>query len=403
MVSPWPRRIIYAAVAIGALAALAHALHPQPVAVDLGQATMGPMIVTLDEEGETRVKDVYVVSAPVAGRKLRITKKVGEEITAHETVLASIEPSNPAFLDFRSAAEAKARIKAAQAAQTLAQAELERSRAELDFARSDLERAQELVKRGVTSKRELERAELGFRTKEAAVSTAQAGLRVKTFDLETAKAAIIDPGAGAGPSGAACCVNVRSPIDGRILRVIHESEGVVPMGAPLVEVGDPKSLEIVADLLSSDAVQVKAGDQVLIEDWGGPAALAGRVRRVEPAGFTKISALGIEEQRVNVIIDFTDPPERYAKLGHSYRVDIRIVIWRGDAVLRIPMSALFRDGEEWAVFAVRDGKARLQHLEIGKTNGRFAQVLAGLSAGDRVVQHPSDVLAEGTAVVSREK
>lgn len=401
MNSPWPRRLMYAAVGIGALAALAYALHPQPVPVDLGQVSVGPMMVTLDEEGQTRVKDIYVVSAPVAGRKLRITRKVGEQVTAHETVLASIEPSDPAFLDVRSAAEAKARVKAAKAAQTLAQAELERSKAERDFARSDLARARELVKRGTISKRELERAELGVRTKEATVSTAQAGLRVKAFDLETAKAALIDPDAGHGKAGKACCVIVRSPINGRILRVVRESAAVVPMGAPLVEVGDPATLEIVVDLLSSDAVQVRTGDAVMIEDWGGGQTLAGRVRRVEPAGFTKISALGIEEQRVNVLIDFTDAPKQYAKLGHGYRVETRIIVWRGEAVLRVPMSALFRDGDDWAVFAVQDGQARLQRLKIGKTNGEQAQVIEGLVDGDLVVQHPSDVLSDGTDVVQR--
>ncbi|MDP6874108.1 MAG: HlyD family efflux transporter periplasmic adaptor subunit [Alphaproteobacteria bacterium] len=401
MLSPWPRRIVYLTVTAAVAGALALALRPQPAAVSLAQVTTGPMTVTLDDEGRTRVREIYVVSAPVAGRKLRITQKVGAKVTAHETVLASIEPSEPAFLDLRSAAEAKARIKAAQAARTLAEAELKRSLAELDFARADFDRAQALVKRGTISKRELERAELAVRTKEAAASTARAGLRVKQFELETASAALIDPAARSDNAPTACCVAVRSPITGRILRLVLESAAVVSMGAPLVEVGDPADLEIVVDLLSSDAVQVQAGDEVLIDDWGGGVTLAGQVRRVEPAGFTKISALGIEEQRVNVLIDFTDPPERYARLGHGYRVDTRIITWRGDKVLRLPMSALFRDGDHWAVFTAKEDRARLRHVEIGKSNGDWAQVLGGLADGDQVIQHPSDVLKDGAKIVQR--
>ncbi len=401
MVSPWPRRIIYTTIGLGVVAALAYSFQPQPLAVDMAEVETGSLAVTLDGEGQTRVKDIYVVSAPVAGRKLRITKKVGEPVEANSTVLAAIEPSDPVFLDVRSTAEANARIKAAQAARTLAQAELKRYTAELDFARAELKRAEALVKRGTISKRDLERAELDMRTKEAAVSTARAALRVKNFDLEMAKAALIDSDKSKGGTGNACCVNVRAPINGNILRVVIESAAVVPAGAPLLEVGDPENLEIVVDLLSSDAVQVRLGDEVLIDDWGGGETLKGVVRLVEPAGFTKISALGIEEQRVNVLIDFAEPPARYQRLGHGFRVETRIVIWRGENILRVPMSALFREGDEWAVFAVRGKAARLQTLKIGKSNGEYAEVLEGLAAGDRVVQHPSDVIVDGSEVVMR--
>ncbi|MBT4689420.1 MAG: HlyD family efflux transporter periplasmic adaptor subunit [Rhodospirillaceae bacterium] len=401
MVSPWPRRVGYLVAIVAVAGGLAYAFKPQPIAVNLATVTIAPMIVTLDEEGRTRVKDIYVVSAPVSGRKLRLTQKVGATVIAQETVLASIEPSDPAFLDVRSTAEAKARIKAAQAAQTLAEAELKRNRAELDFARADFDRAQALVRRGTISKREQERAQLGVRTKEAAVSTAQAGLRVKRFELETANAALIDPAMQAGASGPSCCVTVLSPIDGQILRLVQESAAVVPMGAPLVEVGDPRALEIVVDLLSSDAVQVQTGDEVHMTDWGGGITLTGQVRRVEPAGFTKISALGVEEQRVNVLIDFTDPPERYARLGHGYRVEARIVVWRGDNVLQVPMGVLFREGQDWAVFASKDGLARLQRVKIGRTNGEQAQIIEGLAVGDQVIEHPSDILNDGDEVVAR--
>ncbi len=401
MVSPWPRRIIYTTIGLGVVAALAYSFQPQPLAVDLAEVQTGSLAVTLDGEGQTRVKDIYVVSAPVAGRKLRITKKVGEPVEANRTVLAAIEPSDPIFLDVRSTAEANARIKAAQAARTLAQAELKRYTAELDFAKAELRRAEALVKRGTISKRDLERAELDMRTKEAAVSTARAALRVKNFDLEMAKAALIDSDKSKGGTGTACCVNVHAPINGNILRVVIESAAVVPAGAPLLEVGDPENLEIVVDLLSSDAVQVQLGDEVLIDDWGGGETLKGRVRRVEPAGFTKISALGIEEQRVNVLIDFAEQPVRYQRLGHGFRVETRIVIWRGKNILKVPMSALFREGDEWAVFTVQGKAARLQTLKIGRSNGEYAEVLEGLAAGERVVQHPSDVIVDGTEVVRR--
>ncbi len=398
----WPRRLLYLVVALAIAGAVFYAFQPRPLAVDLAEVTVAPMMVTIDEEGRTQVREVYVVSAPVAGRKLRITKKVGEAVKARETILAAIEPSDPAFLDVRSSAEAKARIKAAEAARTLAEAELQRMLAELKFARADLARAQVLAKKGTISKREMERAELGVRTREAAVSTARAGLRVKQFDLETASAALIDPGMNGKTGAADCCVNVRSPIDGQILRVVRESAAVVPVGAPLVEVGNPDALEIIVDLLSSDAVQVQTGDDVIIEDWGGGEKLTGRVRRIEPTGFTKISALGIEEQRVNVLIDFADPGQDHTRLGHGYRVETRIVIWRGEEILQIPMSALFHHGNDWAAFTVQDGRAHLKTLQIGKTNGLQAQVLGGLTSGDKVVQHPSDVLTDGRKIVARQ-
>ncbi|MBT3534979.1 MAG: HlyD family efflux transporter periplasmic adaptor subunit [Rhodospirillaceae bacterium] len=401
MLSPWPRRLIYSVVALGVVGAFVYVFQPRPLAVEFGRTSVAPMMITIDEEGRSQVKNIYVVSAPIAGRKLRITKKVGEKVVAGETILASIEPSRPAFLDIRSAAEAKSRTKAAQAALTLAAAELQRNLAELKFARADFTRAAVLVKRGTISKRELERAELGVKTKDAAVATARAGLRVKQFDLETANAALIDPGMNGGLTGKACCINVRAPINGQILRVIRESAAVVGMGTPLVEVGDASSLEIVVDLLSSDAVRVQAGDEVMIDAWGGGKTLRGQVRRVEPTGFTKISALGIEEQRVNILIDLTGSPENHARLGHGYRVETRIIVWRNRETLQIPMSALFRKGEDWAAFAVIDGTARLRPLKIGKINSEQAQIVEGLSRDETVVQHPSDLLTDGRAVVQR--
>jgi HlyD family secretion protein len=320
----------------GALAALlggglTYAFWPEPVPVDLGEVARGPVRVTVDEEGRTRVKEVYVVSAPVAGRMRRIETHVGDAVVAGETVLATIEPTAPTFLDVRSRTQAESAVRAAEAA-----------------------------KRETISQRALDSAELEVKTRQAAVSTAQASLRVKTFELETARASLIVPGNDetSGQEAGSCCVEVRAPVSGRVLRVLQESESVVPAAAPLIEIGDPQDLEIEVDLLSRDAVKIKEGAAVLIEDWGGGTTLAGRVRRVEPYGFTKISALGIEEQRVNVIIDFTDPLDKWRRLGHGYRVETRIIVWEGTDVLNVPLGALFRHGDAWAVFVDSEGRAR---------------------------------------------
>lgn len=385
---------------IAVIAVLAWAFRPQPVPVDLVAAKQGPLVVTVDGEGKTRVKEEYVVSSPLPGRVLRIDAEAGDAIEAGTTVLATIEPTDPNFLDVRTRAEVEAEVKAAEAARALAEAELARAEADLGFARSDLERNRELASTGTVSQRALERAELEVATHAAAVASARAALEMRRHELATTKAKLIDPGAEGGRTPG-CCVAVKAPIDGRVLRVLHESEGVVEAGAPLLEVGDVKALEMVVDLLSTDAVKVTEGAEVRIEDWGGGRTLEGRVRRVEPYGFTKISALGIEEQRVNVIIDFTGPPETWQPLGHGYRVEARIVTWRGDDILKLPLSALFRSGGDWAVFVEVGGNAELRPVKVGQRNGSHAQILEGVSAGERVVTHPSDRVIDGVALVVR--
>jgi HlyD family secretion protein len=398
----WRRRLITAVVGALFAASLVYAFWPQPVAVDLGAVTRGPLRVTVDDEGRTRVREVYVVSAPLAGRVLRIDSHVGDPVTAGDTVLATIEPNDPTFLDRRSQTEAEAAVKAAEAAKTLAAAELMRTRAELEYANAELKRARTLATRGNISQSSLDRAELEHKTRRAGVASAEAALKVRTFELETARARLIVPGGDrVGRESPACCVQVRAPESGRVLRVLHESAGVVLAGTPLLEIGDPRDLEIVVDLLSTDAVKIAEGAQVIVEDWGGGAILAGRVRRVEPYGFTKVSALGIEEQRVNVIIDFADPPEKWRPLGHGYRVETRIVVWHGADVLGLPLSALFRDGDAWAVFVSADGIARLRRVAIGHRNSRRAEAVDGIQEGERVVLHPSDRVEDGTRIVPR--
>ncbi len=397
----WRKGLTAAAGAALLAAALAYAFWPQAVPVDLAEASRGALEVTVDDEGRTRVKDVYVVSAPVAGRVLRIEAQAGDKVTAGQTVLATIEPTDPTFLDVRSQAKAEATAKAAEAVKALAEAEIARARAELVFARAELTRARTLIARDAISKRALDRAELEVITRRAAVATAEARLRVRSFELQTARASLIAPGGdGASGGGPRCCVQVRPPVSGRVLRVLHESEGVVQAGAPLLEIGDPDDLEVVVDLLSTDAVKVEMGAAASIEDWGG-GPLSGRVGRIEPYAFTKVSALGIEEQRVNVVIDFTEPPEKRRPLGHGFRVQARIVVWQGADVVKVPLGALFRDGDEWAVFVASEGRARLRRIAVGHRNDAEAEVLSGLEAGERVVLHPSDLVRDGVRVAAR--
>ncbi len=401
--SPLGRRIaIWGSVAVLVAAGLVYAFWPQPVPVDMAAVLRGPMRVTIDEEGETRVHDVYVLSAPLSGQLMRIENEVGDTVVAGETVLATIQPRDPSLLDVRSLSEGQAAVKAAEAASALAEAELEREKAALAFAISDLARAERLHTRGNISERSLDAAELEVRIQRAAVKSAEAALQVKTFELENARASLITPHTDTSKSGAAeaCCIDVYAPVSGKVLRIIRESESVVLAADPILEIGDPRDLEVVVDLLSTDAVKVEAGDTVLIEDWGGQS-LRGRVRRVEPYGFTKVSALGIEEQRVNVIVDFTDPPEMWQRLGHGFRVETSIVTWQADGVLQVPVGSLFRGDNGWAVFVVDGDRAVRRTLEIGQMNSQAAQVLDGLAEGDRVVMHPSDRVTEGVRIVAR--
>jgi len=400
------RTAIGIAMGILVLVGLGWAFRPQPVPVDLVQVTRGALAVTVDEEGQTRVRDIYTVSAPIGGRVLRLESEVGDPVSERDTVVATIQPTRPAFLDARSVRQAEASVKAAQAARSLAVADVERAQAELEFAESEYTRAQQLAKRGNISESTLDRAELDARTRAAALEEANAALRMREFELENARALLIGPDAEAATQDGTgvnleCCVPVYSPVTGRVLRVILESEAVVLAGAPLIEVGDDHDLEIVVDLLSEDAVRVTEGDRVAIEDWGGPDTLNGTVRRVEPFGFTKVSALGIEEQRVNVIIDFDDPPQAWAALGHGFRLDTRIFIWQADDVLKVPVSALFRDGPEWAVFHVKDDVAVLTRIGIGHRNAFHAEVVRGLAEGADVIAHPSDQVVDGVRVAPR--
>ncbi|MCP3957764.1 MAG: efflux RND transporter periplasmic adaptor subunit [bacterium] len=373
-------------------------LAPKPQPADFATVDRGALSVTIDEEGETRVRDRYLVSAPLAGRVLRIELEPGDQVSAGETVLATFQPTDPVLLDARSRAEAEARVKAAEAALGRARADRDRSQAELKKAEADLERTGKLASEEIVSQDRLEVAELERDTRQKAVKAAEYAVRTTAYDLEVARASLVEPGSGNGDREP---IAIRSPVNGTVLRRLRESEAIVPAGEPLLEVADPADLEIVSDLLSTDAVQVRRGQKVLVEQWGGDRPLHGVVRRVEPYGFTKVSALGVEEQRVNVVIDFEDPKEAWEALGDGYRVEVRIVTWEEEDVVRVPTSSLFRNGEGWAVFAVDAGKASLREIEIGMRNGLEAQVISGLGEGEQVIVHPSDSIVDGVKVEER--
>lgn len=385
---------------LGAGAAIWWALRPQPVEVDVATIAAGPFEVLVEEDGVTRIRDVFTVSAPVAGALQRPPRRVGDEVRADETILAVIEPSAPGFLDLRSERVGEAALEAARAAVSLGEAQLRQAQAEQAFAESDLARAIELSRREAISARSLDQARLAAQTAATAVASAEAALEVRRRELASAQATLIQPGA-VTRTAASCCINVRSPVDGRVLRVHVDSAQVVPAGAPLVEVGDPGDLEVVVDLLSRDAVRVAPGAEARIEGWGGEASLAARVARMEPTAVTKVSALGIEEQRVRAVLAFEGDRADGGRLGHNFRVVTRIVAWRGDDIVAVPLGALFRRGDSWAAFVVEDGRARLRRVEIGERNNQRAQVLAGLAAGDRIVLHPGDGVADGVPVAER--
>ena len=393
------RILLWTLPGIALVAALLWLFRPVPVTVDLAPVVRGPLAVSIVEQGETRVRDLYVVSAPVAGRMRRIDVEPGDRVEAGRTVIARIEPGDPAFLDSRSAAEARAGVDAAAAARAHAEAQVRRAQAELDFARSELARLRTLAASHTVSANDLDAAESRARACEAALEEARAEVRVRQSEYRAARARLTAPGSTGDDD---CeCVTVKSPAGGYVLRVLVESEGVVQSGAPLVEVGNPDDLEVVVDLLSTDAVQVRPGQRVAIEGWGGSTPIEGAVRRVEPLGHTKVSALGIEEQRVDVVIDFREPREAWAGLGHGYRVEPRIVLWESREVTKIPLSALFRQDGQWTVFVHEGGRAQPRAVVIGHEDGLEAEVLGGLRTGEQVVRNPSDRVEPGQRIAAR--
>lgn len=391
------RRLLWALLVLLVVAAFAWALWPQPVEVETAIVGRQDIVVNVEEEGRTRIREVFTVSAPIAGQMTRLDLHPGDAVTASKTVVARLRPAAPPLLDLRSRRVAEATRDAAEAGLGLARAELERAQAQADYARSQLQRAGTLADRGTLPTRALEQARLDAAAAQAALESANANVMMRQRELESARAALIEEGGTEAPDQ--CCVEVLAPASGRILRVLAESEQVVPAGTPLVEIGDPADLEIVVELLSADAVRVQEGAPSRIEDWGG-SPLAGHVVRIDPSAETKVSALGIEEQRVTAVLALDGEPSERRDLGDSYSVTAQIEVWRGEDLPAVPVGALFRSGADWAVFRIEGGRARLTPIEIGERNASWAELRSGLEPGANVILHPSDRVADGIRVAT---
>lgn len=392
-------RILLALFVVVLAAGITFALRKPAVPVDVGRASRGAMMATIDDLGETRVRNLYVVSAPVTGQLLRVPLKPGTSVIPYVTILARIQPMEPAPLDARAYSQAQAEVRQLEDRLSADRSRVTELRAQLSFSDRDFARVDSLAGRGFVPQASLDRARAARDRDRAALNMAVRSADATAHSLESARAALLVSGTTQKGAGA---VSVTSPVDGYVLRVPQESERPVVAGTPLVEIGDPTQLEMVTDLLSSDAVRVKTGAPVLIEDWGGDRPLKGRVRLVEPYAFTKVSALGVEEQRVNVVIDFMEPLNAIQRLGHGYRATVRIVTWSSPEVLKVPISALFRTAGQWSVFVLdRQNRARLRKVAIGHMNNYEVEVLGGLDAGDKVLLHASDKVGEGVKVAGR--
>lgn len=388
-------RIGISLLATGAMAGLLYGFAPRPLAVEVATATRGPLRVVVEEEGKTRVKERYVIAAPVAGQLRRIALEAGDRVEAGQT-LAVIEPAWAGALDARSRAQAAARLQGATAAWTAAEENARAARAQALLARQTLARLRTLHAQGFVSVQALDQAATEAERAEAAAAAAEHGVRVARFERDSARAALLE-GAGAAHT----VFPVRAPVTGHILRVLRESEGPVNAGQALLELGDPRALEVEVEVLSTQAVRIAPGTRVEFDRWGGAIPLEGRVRRVEPTGFTKVSALGVEEQRVRVIADFTSPPALWERLGDGYRVEARFVVWEGKDVLQIPASSLIRHDGGWAVYRLEGGRARLAPVSLGNRAGLAVEVLGGLAPGDYIVSHPTDQLRDGIRITPR--
>jgi len=392
---------LYIKIGLGVLAIglFIFALVPNPVLVDLDIVKRGDVLVTLDGEGKTKIHDIYVVYSPIEGRVTRIEAEQGDTVTAGETIIANMRPADPRFIDSRTEIQAQADIQGAEAALGFEVAKLERAEAELAFAKAEMERTKRLYDNGNVSIARLERAELTLRLRETGLNTAKSGMEVADSVLAAAKARLVQPG-GANSDDESILV-VRAPVSGKVLRILHKSEGVIPSGTPILEVGNPEELEIVIEMLSRDAVKVDVGDRALIQRWGGVDDIQAQVRVVAPSGFTKISALGVEEQRVNIYLDFIEGREKWRGLGDAFRVEASIIVDQATDALYVPISALFRFEGYWTVFMVEDGTAYRKQVSVGRLNDSVAEITEGLSEGDQVIVHPGSEVSDDVRVEQR--
>lgn len=386
----------FGALVVGGL--LFVTLRPEPIAVDLHTVALDDFEITVDVDGETRVAELYEVAAPISGVALRAPVDVGDPVVQGETVVAQVEPSSPGLLDTRSRLQAEAHVREMEAALNVAQSDKTKAQEDLVYAQSQFARVERLVERNVSSITELEAVHQQRAIAEAALEAAEARISQAMSGLDAARAALVDITTDAASDF--CCVPILSPADGVVLELDVVSARPVTAGTRLLSIGDPRALEIVADVLSSDAVRLPAGARASVERWGG-APLEARLERIEPAGRTKVSALGIEEQRVDAIFEIVSPFEDRPNLGHGFAVFLRVVEHREEEVMLIPLSATFRFGEGWSVFRANGDRAERVAIEIGRRNGRYATVLSGLAEGDRVIEHPSEKLTDGALIVER--
>jgi len=390
------RTLLLTIIVIAIILATIYGFLPKPVAVELVAIARGPLRVTIEEEGRTRLKERFVISAPVSGYMTRTNLKVGDSLRKGQ-LLARLEPLRSQPLDSRSREEGAAAVLAAQAGYRAAQEKEQAARADVEYIEKRVERIRNLYLKRYVAKDQLDQVEAEAKKAKAVQLAAAAAAEASRFELERAKAALQNVASGARPEKQET-VKVASPVDGVVLRVLRESEGPVSAGTPLLEIGDIRGLEVRVEVLSSDAVKIKKGTKAVFKRWGGEETLAGVVRTVEPAGFTKISSLGVEEQRALVLADIVSPPETWRAVGDGYRLDVSFIVWEKEGVLQVPVGALFRSGQKWAVFVDDSGKARLRIVEIGQRNGLAAEVASGLKEGERVITHPDDAVKDGIRI-----
>lgn len=395
----WKRRLTWLAVLLLIVVALGYGFRPQPRLVDTADATRGHMQVSVEQEGKTRVVDRYIVSAPVTGTACRVDLDVGDRVSKDQPLVV-IKPLQSQALDPRSRAEAEARVAVAEAALHAAEQRAQSARVDADFAARELTRLEPLAGQGHVGANAFDAAATNVRSSEANLRSAEFAVDVARHEQRVAQTAVKYIGAE-GQSASTDSVQVLAPVAGKVLKIQQECEGVVNAGKSLLEVGDTRSLEIETDVLSADAVRILPGMTVMYDRWGGDAPLKGLVRRVEPVGFTKVSALGVEEQRVLVISDISSDPAQWQTLGDGYRVESRFILWESENVLQIPASALFRFDDGWAVFAVENDVAQRRVVGLGQRNGLSAQILEGLNEGEAVITHPDQTIQDGVAVKRR--
>ena len=392
------RTVFWGSVIIALIALFVLALQPQAVPVDIEDIGEGPLVVTVRDEGYSRIREVYTLSAPVSGRLLRVEREPGDRVEP-EAVLSRLVPVDPSLLDVRADRTAQAALAAAEAARDVARADALAAVAQRELAETEAARYRTLYTNGTVAQEAVDRTAVALRTAQAQEQTARASVRMREAEVAAALAQL---NRLSGDEAVNAVLEIHAPTSGQVLRVHQESETVVQAGAPILDLGDPYGLEIVAEMLSEDAVRIEPGARVEVAEWDGTdRMLRGRVRLVEPLGFEEVSALGVREQRVNVIIDLMDPEEDWRGLGHGFRVEAAIVLWEAEAVLRVPVSSLFRQDGAWHCFVVEQGRARLRQVEIGHLNDQYAEILNGLSRGEAVVLYASDSVSDGARLTPR--